>query len=94
MPMLACIIHTRIHMHVRTHTHTHTHISIQTQALYYHSCSETLLKGLSKLQSQLPDTAVAPRTCDVMSEESIVKSTEKYLDDIRTLSIVGNTPVP
>ncbi len=62
------------------------------QALYYHSCSETLLTGLTELQSQLPDTT-AVKAHDIMSEENIIKNTEKYLEDIRNLSIVGDTPV-
>lgn len=60
------------------------------QALYYHSCSETLLAGLTQLQSELPDSTAQ----DVMSEENIIKNTEKYLEDIRNLSIVGHTPMP
>ena len=68
-------------------------IFLRPQALYYHSCSETLLAGLTQLQSELPDST-ALRAQDVMSEENIIKNTEKYLEDIRNLSIVGHTPMP
>ena len=45
------------------------------------------------MQSQLPEST-AVRANDVMSEENILRNTEKYLDDIKMLSIVGGTPVP
>jgi len=53
------------------------------QALYYQECSGTLRESLGKLQGG---------STDLMSEEEIVKTTEKHLADIRALSIVGDTP--
>jgi len=56
---------------------------IKAQALYYRECSGTLCESLGKLQGG---------STDLMSEEEIVKTTEKHLADIRALSIVGDTP--
>lgn len=53
------------------------------QALYYRECSGVLCEGLRRLQHG---------SGDLMNEEEIVKTTEKYLADIRALSIVGDSP--
>ena len=53
------------------------------QALYYRECSGVLCEGLRRLQHS---------SGDLMNEEEIVKTTEKYLADIRALSIVGDSP--
>lgn len=59
------------------------------QAQYYHDSSRSLFKGASRLQSELGHVEEG----QVMSEEMIMKTNEKYLDKIRGLSIVGTSPV-
>lgn len=59
------------------------------QALYYHDTSESLLKGAHSMQKELGHKEDG----QLMTEEQIMKTNDKYLDEIRGLSIVGTSPV-
>ena len=58
------------------------------QALYYHDCSDTLFKGACNLQKEFGPVDEG----QLRTEEEIARTNDKYLDEIRGLSIVGTSP--
>lgn len=62
---------------------------IKAQALYYHDSSDSLYKVACSMQKELGHTEDG----ELMTEEQIMKTNDKYLDEIRGLSIVGTSPV-
>ena len=64
-------------------------ITLLLQALYYHDCSETLFKGACNMQKEFGPLGDEGQ---LRAEEEIAKTNDKYLDEIRGLSIVGTSP--